>query len=639
MSDKGKKKHRISKRMAWSALVTFFGVIPGWIFIGGIDCAPPDDADLIIPLGDKPFESDGNGWVMLTNVLAQVDAGEIPFWNQLVLDWYAHPEWNHDFDDLDVLAYFTNTVTGGEYVETSLKSNEVLLAAIDAAIAAPTYAPPLTPHESIINGGACLPLSTLFDVNRGVLPARVKCAIEKGDFDAAAECYEKNLRLATLLQTRCGCFAEYLAGVAMLKEDVSFLDRELDNSAVPIEKLKVFDNLLKDLPGLSPEAFSHALKCEYSYVKEGLKFKPVEVVFPGKSDFAKLLLTPIARYALHPNRCLCVAAEYTRNAIQSEMLPCEEGIRWRRKLGWMGVLIPNCYEDVGLSDLSSHRERVKRVSEDVASLRRKIAERVTSTQMNGMITATSQYFPLVFTNGCYYTHDMKRVIGVGTGPVVVDGDVDISNEVSFEDVKAIVIPTGCTNCLDAWRDAFVGPCNLQEIVVAQDHPEIGVSGGVVYDRMTNCALNFVGNGKMIVVPKDVSVDDAGLLRDHLPLHGAKVLHFDGPLPEFRIGREPSLADRVEWWWKYKEWDNFKRIFKKRVRPSALHRTALDFVVTVSRETADERTKSIVESGMWEGRRVAWRDDLAKVKHEQELEKCIEEFEQCLEILNGINTEK
>ena len=64
MSDKGKKKHRISKWMAWSALVTFFGVIPGWIFIGGIDCAPPDDADLIISLGDKPFEHDGNGWVM-----------------------------------------------------------------------------------------------------------------------------------------------------------------------------------------------------------------------------------------------------------------------------------------------------------------------------------------------------------------------------------------------------------------------------------------------------------------------------------------------------------------------------------------------------------------------------------------------
>lgn len=609
-----KWKHLTWKRIARIALIVVCGVIPCWVFIGGIDCAPPDDADLIIPLCDKPFERDGNGWVMLTNVLAQVDAGEMPFWNQLVLDWYAHPEWNHDFDDPDVLAYFTNTVTGSAYVETSLKSNEVLLAAIDAAIAAPTYAPPLTPHESMINGGPCLPLSTLFDVNRGVLPARVKCAIEKGDFDAAAEYYKKNLRLATLLQTRCGSFVEYLVGVAMLEEDVSLLERELDDSAIPAEKLRVFDNLLKDLPGLSPGAFAHALKWEYFYAKEGLRFKPVEVVFPGKSVFAKLLLTPIARYACHPNRCLCVMAECIRNAIQYDVVPCEEGICWRRKLGWIGVLIPNCYENVGLSGYRAHRESVKRLSEEVASVRRKIAERIASSQTNGTITATSQYFPLVFTNGCYYTHDMKRIIGVGTGSVVVGGDVDISNEVSFEDVKAVVIPAGCTNCLDAWRDAFVGPCNLQEIVVAQDHPEIGVSGGVVYDRRTKRALNFVGKEIMIAVPKGIIVDDTDLFLRHLPLHGAEWLHFKGPLPEFCKGEgsaKDTLARRIKRWWRYKEWDVFKHIFKKQVWPGALHLTTSNLVVTVSRENADERTKSIVESGVWEGRRILWFDEMAE----------------------------
>ena len=624
MSDKVNKKHRISKWMAWSALVTFFGVIPGWIFIGGIDCAPPDDADLIIPLCDKSFERDGNGWVMLTNVLAQVDAGEIPFWNQLVLDWYAHPEWNHDFDDPDVLAYFTNTVTGSEYVETSLKSNEVLLAAIDAAIAAPTYTPPLIPHESIINDGICLPLSTLFDVHRGVLPARVKCAIEKGDLDAAAEYYKKNLRLATLLQTRCGSFVEYLAGVAMLEEDVSLLERELDDSAIPAEKLKVFDNLLKDLPGLSPEAFAHALKLEYFYAKEWLRFKPVEVVFPGKSDFAKLLLTPIARYACHPNRCLCVVAERIRNAIQYDVLPCEEGICWRRKLGWIGVLIPNCYENVGLARYRAHRESVKKASEDVASLRRKISERIFAQQTNAEFVVSSHCFPLVFTNGCYYTHDLKKIIAFSpeTKSIVVDGNVKLPHSMSsddFDNLRTIVVPRGCETCLEEWDFVFRAPVDLKEVVVAEDNPAIGISGGVLYGRKTMRLLNLVDDKKTIVIPKDVIVDWKNWPRNPLRAKGVERLHFCGPLPDFR-SRSDSFAGRLERWWEYKSWENFKRIVLRPHREGMLSHASSNLVVTVSHENADERTKSIVESGMWEGRRVAWDDDLAKVEPEQKVEK-------------------
>ena len=62
-----KWKHLTWKQIAMMVLI----VISGWILIGGIDCAPPDDSDLIIPLRDKPFEGDGNGWAMLSNVLEQ----------------------------------------------------------------------------------------------------------------------------------------------------------------------------------------------------------------------------------------------------------------------------------------------------------------------------------------------------------------------------------------------------------------------------------------------------------------------------------------------------------------------------------------------------------------------------------------
>ena len=417
MSDKGKKKHRISKWMAWSALVTFFGVTPGWIFIGGIDCAPPDDADLIIPLGDKPFESDGNGWVMLSNVLSQVDEGAIPFWNQLALDWYAHPEWNHVFDDPDVLACFTNAVTGRAYVETSLKSNEVLLAGIDAAIAAPTYAPPLTPHDSMINGEACLPLSTLFDIHRGVLPARVKCAVEKGDFDAAIEYFGRSLRLNTRLQTRCNSFVEFCVGSIFYGDDVALLEEMLDNFAIPVEKLRQFDALLKDLPGFSPEAMAYALKLNYSYDKAMCNIKPVDIVFPGKSGFTKLLLSPIARYDFHPNRVLCAKAKGVREALRGgsgDFEKCMSCWHARRRSGLVNAakyLIPNSLGDFAGEDYKWGIDAVKGSKEMVLSVRQKIVDRINIPQPNDEPTVGSRYFPLVFTNGCYYTHDLKKIVG------------------------------------------------------------------------------------------------------------------------------------------------------------------------------------------------------------------------------------
>ena len=69
MAEKGKKKHRIGKWIAWLVLV----IIPCWIFIGGIDCEPPDDADLLLPQSDEPYTEEGNGWIILSNVLSRAE--------------------------------------------------------------------------------------------------------------------------------------------------------------------------------------------------------------------------------------------------------------------------------------------------------------------------------------------------------------------------------------------------------------------------------------------------------------------------------------------------------------------------------------------------------------------------------------
>jgi len=595
---KPSKKSR--KLIAWSMLVVLYGVIPFWIFIGGIDCAPPDDADLIIPLRDKPFEGDGNGWVMLTNAFEQLGAYDELLW------WYVDPE-NCTFpEDLNVLASFTNAVTYRTYIEAHLKSNELLLAGIDAAIAAPTYDPPLVPPESLCEDRESLPLRALFDAHRGVLQARVKCAIETGDFDAAIEYFGRNLRLDTLLQTRCNCFLDYLAGTALCRHDVELLGRVLDDSAIPVEKLRKFDELLKDIPGISPGAIAHALKLDYTYCRELCMKRRVDIMFPEESSFTKLLLRPYARYAFNPNRVLRTKAKSIRDTLHGEAT--ENGKCERRERRWQDILIPNSFGRH--TEYSCYLNRAKESAlKEVASVRRKISERIIAQQTNAKYVVGSQWFPLVFTNGCYYTHDLKKIISFSPSlkSIVVDGDVTLPHSMSsddFENLRTIVVPRGCETWLEEWDFVFRAPVDLKEVVVAEDNPEIGISGGVLYDRKTMRLLNLIGDKKTIVMPKDVIVDWKNWPRNSLRAKGVERLHFCGPLPDFR-SRSDSFAGRIERWWEYKSWRNFKRIVQRPVRKGMLSHASSNLVVTVSHENADERTKSIVESGLWEGRRISW----------------------------------
>ena len=67
--------------------------------------------------------------------------------------------------------------------------------------------------------------------------------------------------------------------------------------------------------------------------------------------------------------------------------------------------------------------KVDKVTKNVETIRRKIAERISAAQTNGTIAASGQYFPLVFTNGCYYTHDIKKIIRVERGTNAVESAV------------------------------------------------------------------------------------------------------------------------------------------------------------------------------------------------------------------------
>ena len=437
-----KKSKKFERFIAWSILVMFCGIIPCWIFIGGIDCEPPDDADLLLPQSDEPYTDEGNGWTILSNVLSRVEAIEEGHDSndsaytlaKNVLSWYVDPtNQTKAVENLDgataFLSCFTNSKSSCDYIESCLKSNEWILAEIDAALAAPKYVPPppVGPpgYEPCMEG-----IVNLIGTPRGLLSARVKCEVEKGSLDTALEYYAKNLRLGTLLQTRCQRGIDFLVGTATIVTDVALLERMMDEGAVPVERLKQFDKLLADLPGVSRELAVYAVKKEYAFCKAQItKLGCTGYPYSIGSDWPLLpkVWRTIWRFTFHSNRTLCAVAESARRIIRNDASLSEthDEKRW-----YSSVLEHGCAHNCQgrkiamlIDDSFCELGKVDKVTKYVETIRRKIAERVAAAQTNGTSAATSQYFPLVFTNGCYYTHDMKKIIMVGCGTNAVESAV------------------------------------------------------------------------------------------------------------------------------------------------------------------------------------------------------------------------
>ena len=394
------KDRKGTKKIVWSLVFTCFVILPCWIIIGGIDCKTPDDADLLLPQSDETYTEEENGWTILSNVLSRVEAIEdgldssykaFTLAKDKLLRYVDPTNQTWVIESRDDCS--TNIISSCDYVESCLKSNDWLCTGIDATLAAPVYVSP--PLASPLNGYPCLSVVEMHRVNRSFLLAHVKCEIEKGNIDTAVECYGKNLRLATLLQTQCGCLLEYLAGAAMIKDDVLFLERELDDATIPHGKLQAFDNLLKNLPGLMPEATAHALKREYAYYKEFAKLKPTDVVLQNKSGLVKLLLSPFVRYVFNPNRSLHAMAELTRDAIKGTKKSSYEKNAYNR-ISWIdviGVFGPNHLGRRFFTDHIDYREYlndVNEITEKVASVRCKIAERLKVSHYNGTLTSKGE---------------------------------------------------------------------------------------------------------------------------------------------------------------------------------------------------------------------------------------------------------
>lgn len=385
-------------------VVSAMATIVTWMWIGGFDCELPKDDDLLLPERLTQYTSEDNGWAVLSNVLCRLESqteedcpenpaegthGGYDFGALLAFGWpmwYVNPnneEYILRFNDTsgypedtdEFLAHFTNRMTSSSYADACLRSSEWLLAGIDATVTASRYEPPSA--QTIVDSEFCMPVTKLLAINDFLLVMRIKCELEKGNFDAAIEYFRRNLRLATLLQMHCNTFIEYLVGNTIASRNVGAFGHMMADVDIPLDKLEEVDELLKDIPGLSKDAFAIALKREYAYEKEWCMKEGKMHDFTLQRMFASTRILG-TRYAFHPNRTICSYAKSIRDAIASET-PVADccGCRYR-KTRWYDRLIPNWVgrECRSMMDYKYGMNQVYETTDGVATVRRKIAEKI-----------------------------------------------------------------------------------------------------------------------------------------------------------------------------------------------------------------------------------------------------------------------
>ena len=383
-------------RIKWTGVIVLCGVLPCWGVIACFDCNPPDDAELVLPQSDEPYVSDGNGWAMLADVMSRVTALtncktnsyphgiEFASAKDKLLRYVGYNSYAIK-DASDNMLDFANAANRGAYVDACIKSNAWLLAGIDSAIAASKYAPP--PVRMMIGRYQSLSCGKLPDLNRSFLLARVKREIEKGDFNAAIEYYRRSLRLATLLQTHCGTYSEHCDGTQIISDDMFFLEHIVDNDLVPTDKLRTFNELLQDLPGFSQKIVIHALKLEYSILKEREMSQKAHVYTLPKdgSFFSKAQYSLLNRYRYHPNRYLRALSKTFRSAIREDWAQsgCVKKNHWDFNLNIDSLTPIGCGRDMALllSDTASCMISCKSLTchlaeKTVERIRRRIAGRI-----------------------------------------------------------------------------------------------------------------------------------------------------------------------------------------------------------------------------------------------------------------------
>ena len=107
-----------------------------WIWIGGYDCEPPMDDDLLLAEDSEVVSDEDNAYVVLTS------GDEIWVEDDGLLSFFVNPEENiYDYDLRDMNDGWTNNESLVRMVESALSSNQTLMAIYDRAASMNAYRP------------------------------------------------------------------------------------------------------------------------------------------------------------------------------------------------------------------------------------------------------------------------------------------------------------------------------------------------------------------------------------------------------------------------------------------------------------------------------------------------------------------
>ena len=648
-----------AKRITMSAGALTAAVF-GWIWIGGYDCEPPMDDDLLLLEDSGEVPDEDNAFVALTNLANKLDSGDgIQVEKYDFLSFFVDPEENiYDYDLRDMNDRWTNNESLVSMVESALSSNQTLIAIYDRAASMNTYRSASAREYADHWDDAQLffPCGVFFDLNRTILPVRIKLASHRGDFDKAVSLFRSDVELAKKMRDYAGSLIEYLVGEAMIQESLDHIAQFINEYDFPDSALSEIDDIVKLSEENIAESCVRALKKEYAIIREYCHDRQRFYTNTHAEHFRRLPY-PIAcffmRYIWQPNRTLIELSGLTREFVSK----VREG-KWsdtrKTKRRSDSILLPNgigklyinifyamtagcTLQNVKLPRLKlrmqiasiCHQRKFGKKPERVEDLAEYLGEYPKQILGDDVIvdleedeikcgecsesigTEWTRYFPLVMTNGCYYTRDLSHIVGVAktTETIVIGADVKIDDGADFSGIKKVIVKPECDDYLEKWYDALSYPTNLEEVCFEEGDGKLAQCGNLIYERGTGRIVNIVGNEKDVIIPAHLVVSNEDCFVEQLCGHNIERVHFCGPLPDFNRRKAKDVyRRRIARWWKYKDWKSFWRIFEKEKVRYAFDQAPTNLIFTVSRQNADDRTYKIVESGMWEGRPIKWSEE-------------------------------
>ena len=220
----------------------------GWMFIGGIDCEPPKDDDLLIPESTNNVPPCDNAFVAITNLARKayaVDENYKRVCDAMCMDdllsFYVDPKENNLCYDgsLDV---FMDRQRTADAIEAALASNKTLLAIYDHAAACETFLPPpINEYDPLADEDYSI--TDLITFARNVLPARIKHAAQKGDFAKAVSLFKKDIEFARRISETPSTLVDYLVARYMMSLAVGKMARTIREYDFPDAELGMLSNI------------------------------------------------------------------------------------------------------------------------------------------------------------------------------------------------------------------------------------------------------------------------------------------------------------------------------------------------------------------------------------------------------------